>query len=155
VKLQKLLSADIPAVQKFLLGILHDEYNLSPKSRPDINEMEKYYDGEKNILWVWKEDGKIVGTVGIGEINTNFCFLRRFFLAPEKRGAGNGRKLFEFFVQEAKNRGYTKAYWATIFPFIEAQKFYAHCGAKNIPAFPAEIEKHTTQKDDLFYEYDL
>ena len=93
--------------------------------------MKEIYNEEGNKYWVAEEDGKVVGGVGIGRMNSNICELQKMYCIREIRGKGVAHKLIEIALDYAKNY-YKKCYLETLENMIEAQKFYEKHGFKRV-----------------------
>lgn len=81
--------------------------------------------------YILEKDNKVV--VGCGYYPTEglpegMCELVKFYLSPETRHKGQGTKLFEKVLKEAKNAGYNKIYIESFPQFSKAVSIYEKKG---------------------------
>lgn len=77
-------------------------------------EFYKNYDPKKDYIWACEHDGRIVGFLLLVHRENNTAQLKNFYLEPECRGIGLGKKLMEQFISVLKDKGYTSSYlWTT------------------------------------------
>ena len=99
-------------------------------SDPNLGRFSEVYNTEGNKYWVAEnEDGKIIGGVGIGNLEgvDKVCELQKMYCLPETRGTGISHKLIEMALEYAK-KYYDKCYLETLSNMIAAQKFYEKYG---------------------------
>jgi len=79
-----------------------------------LAEFYKFYDAEKDGVWVCESEDKIVGFLLLMHRDKETAQLRYFYLEPEYRGAGLGNRLMQMFMDFLKEKGYRRAYlWTT------------------------------------------
>ncbi|NUU24618.1 MAG: GNAT family N-acetyltransferase [Streptomycetaceae bacterium] len=90
-------------------------------------------------LWVAELDGRIVGATGLtrSDDQPGWGQLRWVLLAPEARGHGLGRAMFEAAMDEARARGYVGVYLWTIAGLDAAHHLYKAAGFKLTDSYPA------------------
>jgi ribosomal protein S18 acetylase RimI-like enzyme len=77
-------------------------------------EFYKNYDAKKDYIWVCEHDRRIIGFLLLVHRENNAAQLKNFYLEPEFRGVGLGKKLMNQFVSVLKERRYTSSYlWTT------------------------------------------
>lgn len=77
-------------------------------------EFYKNYDANRDYVWVCEHDERIVGFLLLVHRENNAAQLKNFYLEPEFRGIGLGKKLMEQFISVLKTNGYTSSYlWTT------------------------------------------
>lgn len=97
---------------------------------PNLGCFSKVYNTEENKYWVAEnEEGKIVGGVGIGALETTdkICELQKMYCLPEARGTGIAHELIQIALEHAK-KYYNKCYLETLDNMVAAQKFYEKHG---------------------------
>ncbi len=97
---------------------------------PNLGRFSEIYNTEGNKYWVAEnEEGKIIGGVGIGNLEgtDKVCELQKMYCLPETRGTGASHKLIEVALEYAK-RYYDKCYLETLSNMIAAQEFYEKYG---------------------------
>ena len=65
-----------------------------------------------------RDDGLVIGIANyvIHESTSStllVCYLQDLFVDPNERGAGAGRQLIDWLVDEAKRQGWSRLYWNT------------------------------------------
>lgn len=101
---------------------------------PNLHRFSEIYNTEGNKYWVAEtEDGKIIGGVGIGNLEgtNDICELQKMYCLPEARGTGVSHNLMDTALEYAK-KYYSKCYLETLENMIAAQKFYEKYGFKRI-----------------------
>jgi GNAT superfamily N-acetyltransferase len=90
-------------------------------------------------LWVAELDGRIVGATGLtrSDDQPGWGQLRWVLLAPEARGHGLGRALFDAAMDEARARGYTGVYLWTVAGLDAAHHIYKSAGFQVTHSRPA------------------
>ena len=72
------------------------------------------YDPNKDYVWVCEHDGRIIGFLLLVHRENNAAQLKNFYLEPEFRGIGLGKKLMNQFMSVLKENGYASSYlWTT------------------------------------------
>lgn len=95
-----------------------DEYNYGISFETyvglGLHEFYKNYDTDKDRVWICEHDDKIIGFVLLMHRDNNTAQLRYFYLEPEYRGIGLGKKLMGLFMNFLKKKKYHSAYlWTT------------------------------------------
>jgi len=90
-------------------GVLFEAYVAG-----GLVEFYQNYDPKKDRVWVCEHDGRIVGFLLLVHRENNAAQLKNFYLEPEFRGIGLGKKLMNQFISVLKANGYTSSYlWTT------------------------------------------
>jgi ribosomal protein S18 acetylase RimI-like enzyme len=109
-----------------------DEYNYGVSFETYVgagmHEFYKNYDAEKDRAWICEHAGKIVGFLLLMHRENATAQLRYFYLEPEYRGIGLGKKLMECFMDFLKEKGYTSAYLWTTHELYAAASLYTRHG---------------------------
>lgn len=71
----------------------------------------------------------------IGEPEQMACEMKRLYIRPVARGAGLGRKLAQFLVDEGVRLGYKTMYLDTLERLVPAMKMYESMGFKRVDAY--------------------
>ena len=134
IKIREIQEKDNKEIEKIIRSCLI-EYGANHEGTawtdPNLGRFSEIYNEEGNKYWVAEEDGKVVGGVGIGRMNSNICELQKMYCIREIRGKGVAHKLIEIALDYAKNY-YKKCYLETLENMIEAQKFYEKNGFKRV-----------------------
>lgn len=104
---------------------------------------EKYIDGGGDF-WVAKDNGKVVGTIGLMNAGNGLAILKKFFVYEPYRGNPHylGSRLYTLFLEFARKHGFKKIILDTPKNTDRAHKFYEKSGFKKI------------EKEDLPIIYD-
>jgi GNAT superfamily N-acetyltransferase len=84
---------------------------------------------------VVRYEGKPVGCGGVRELGPDVGELRRLYVAPEARGLGLGRQLFEAMEEAARRIGYRTVRLDTDPALEEAGQMFEELGYREIPAY--------------------
>ncbi len=80
-------------------------------------------------------DGTAIGCGALRAIDDEHGEIKRFFVAPERRGTGVAHDLLVALEADARDRGWTRLVLETGELQPEAMRFYAREGYEQIPAF--------------------
>ncbi len=75
-----------------------------------IHEFYKNYNPEIDRVWICEHDNRMVGFLLLMHRENSVAQLRFFFIEPEYRGVGLGKKLMELYMDFLKERGYRLSY---------------------------------------------
>jgi len=79
-----------------------------------LQEFYENYDPDKDRVWVCEHGGRMIGFLLLMHRENNAAQLRYFYLEPEYRGIGLGKKLMQQFISVLKEKGYSSSYlWTT------------------------------------------
>ena len=95
-----------------------------------ISEFYKNYDPVLDCVWIAEHDKSIVGFLLLMHRENKIAQLRYFYLEPEYRGLGLGKKLMELYMQFLADRDYTAAYLLTTHELGAAASLYSRHGFK-------------------------
>lgn len=83
------------------------------------------------------EQFRIYGTIAftplLTKISSDICFLKYFYIHPEMRGMGLGKRMLKASMLKARNMGYQKVYLETKDAFSQAVTLYSSYGFKRLP----------------------
>lgn len=112
-----------------------DEFNApligTVYSDPLTDSLYQTFDIAKAVLWVALLDNKLVGICGIFPtlgLPEGCAELVKFYLAPEARGQGLGKTLFDKSLESAKKLGYQEIYIESMPQFSKAINIYEKYG---------------------------
>jgi len=96
----------------------------------DMDDIDSYYFQNNGTFMVLEDDGKIIGTGGIGSLDETTAELKRIWLLKEYRGQGLGRKLVTSLLDFAHSHGYQRVELTVASPAlqIEAVGLYGSLG---------------------------
>src|SRR6185312_3629942 len=91
-------------------------------------EFYRNYDGDLDRAWICEHDDRMVGFLLLMHREAGVAQLRYFYLEPEYRGIGLGRKLMRLFMEFLNSRGYRSAYLWTTHELAAAAALYTDQG---------------------------
>ena len=137
-------------VNNLMHEILVKEYGFEQFSDGILNSQNEEYCMGNNKLWIAMEDGEIIGTTGIIEIDKTSALLKKIYVKENYRGKGIAQKLLNQCLEYAKNIGYDYVYLETYHRLERAKAFYSKNGF---------LEYHDgydkIQGDEVRYRLDL
>lgn len=132
----------LPSDNKALAAIIRESiesFGLPTKgtahSDPTTDNLFQLFQKPKSFYWVAVENETVLGGCGIYPSNglpDGYCELVRFFLTPEARGKGIGKKLIDKSFQTAKEFGYQNIYLESFPEMKDAIRMYEQNGFETI-----------------------
>lgn len=100
---------------------------------PEVDDMHQaYHFDEKSVYYVLvhRDSGEVVGCGGIGPLKEapGVCELRKLYFLPHARGSGQGRRMMQLCLQDAKRLGYKECYIETMASLEPAGHLYRRMG---------------------------
>jgi len=93
-----------------------------------LYEFYKNYDPVMDRVWICEHNNRMVGFVLLMHRENNTAQLRYFYLEPEYRGMGLGKKLMQLYMDFLKEKGYTSSYLWTTDDLKAAARLYTKHG---------------------------
>ncbi len=101
------------------------------KRDSDLDKIEEIYKG-RGRFWLALENDKVIGMVGILELDKLTAKLRRMFVFSKYHGTGLGQKLLDRALEFARQQGYKKIVLDTHELMHRAHRFYEKNGFKKV-----------------------
>lgn len=95
-------------------------------------EENYYFNKTYNFWYAVDESGKIIGSIGLRQIDEETGQVKKFFVAKEYRGKGIAQKLMESMRKAALKHGFHTLYLGTVDVLKAAHKFYDKAGFERI-----------------------
>jgi putative acetyltransferase len=138
MNIRKVRQDDNPQLAKIIREVF-DEFD-APKqgsvySDEATDHLFEIFLAGKSVLWVAEAGGRILGSCGIyptDGLPDRYVELVKFYLSPEARGIGIGRKLIGKSIQSAKQSGYKAIYIESFPEFANAVRIYEKLGFSTI-----------------------
>jgi peptidyl-dipeptidase Dcp len=90
-------------------GIPFESYALA-----GMHEFYENYNPAMDRVWVCKDGDKIIGFLLLMHRENNAAQLRYFYIEPEYRGIGLGKKMLQLYMDFLTEKGYRSSYlWTT------------------------------------------
>ena len=116
MNIREIRQEDNLAIEQVIKAIFH-EFNLplvgTAYEDEETPRMYESYQQENEIYFVLEENGQVYGGGGIKPLRdygADVCELQKMYFAPEIRGKGYGKLMFDRCLQAAKDLGYKKCY---------------------------------------------
>ncbi|MCZ4244605.1 GNAT family N-acetyltransferase [Pedobacter punctiformis] len=104
-------------------------------SDPTTDHLSKVFQNSQSAYWLAEEDGVLLGGCGIypTEGLPEGCVeLVKFYLSPNSRGKGIGKKLMEKSIESAQQLGYNEIYLESFPELSTAIGIYEKVGFKTL-----------------------
>ncbi|UKM63583.1 GNAT family N-acetyltransferase [Flavobacteriaceae bacterium GSB9] len=102
---------------------------------PETAQMYEAYQNPKEVYYVVESNGEVFGGAGVKPLkdyDEGFCEIQKMYFAPEIRGNGYGKMLFEKCIDAAKKMGYKTCYIESASQLKAAIHVYEIFGFKHI-----------------------
>ncbi|MCF6347235.1 MAG: GNAT family N-acetyltransferase [Flavobacteriaceae bacterium] len=136
--IRKIRPSDNPFIEQIIKSSLV-EFGLpmtgTAYEDKDTQYMYEAYQGNRAIYFVLEDKGTVVGGGGIKALqgNTdNICELQKMYFAPEARGKGYGKVMFDKCIGAAKKFDYTQCYLESAGSLKAAIHIYEKNGFKHL-----------------------
>ncbi|HVM32037.1 MAG TPA: GNAT family N-acetyltransferase [bacterium] len=126
-------------LEEFLLGPfkeIGEDLDLTGR-HADLRRIPEFYQ-KTGDFWVLRDQGKIIGTIALRWIEDRTGEIKRFFVAPGKRGKGQGKTLLEKVIQSAPTFGFRKLRLDTNSKSPAANHLFKKYGFRLIPRYNDE-----------------
>jgi len=100
---------------------------------PTTDDLFSLFNTKNSIYWIAEAQGEILGGCGIYPtegLPEGCAELVKFYLSPESRGKGIGKKLLEQSFESAKTMGFNQLYLESFPEFLTAIALYEKYGFK-------------------------
>ncbi len=133
--------ADAPFIQALVRDTVTEYgFTYEPEGRDrDLQDLATFYPAPDNGFWVVEieedDEHRPVGSFALARHAEDTAELRRFYLLPDCRGLGLGRRMLEAVCQFAEERGYRRICLETHSNLAEAIQLYLKNGFTPIPCY--------------------
>jgi peptidyl-dipeptidase Dcp len=114
--------------------LYNEEYNYSVAFESYVSggmhEFYQHYDADADRVWICEYDKKITGFLLLMHRPGNAAQLRYFYVEPEYRSIGLGKKLMQLYMDFLKEKDYTSSYLWTTDELHAAASLYKKHGFK-------------------------
>jgi putative acetyltransferase len=114
----------------------------------DMLDVPSHYFDQRGIFLAALDDGRLIGTGAIRQIDTTIGELKRMWLLPEFHGRGIGYRIIQMLFDFARNAGYKMIRLETGAQQTRAIKFYERQGFYRIAPLAGDA-------DDVWMEMSL
>lgn len=106
----------------------YEEMKWDKKYMWGLDDLGKTFGGSREVFFLAKENGKIIGCVGIKELNRKEALMKRFYVDKDYRGKGLAQQLFKEISDFVKKNNYQAVVLDTYHNNFRAQRFYEKLG---------------------------
>lgn len=135
MKLRSATNADAEKIRALVFGIL-TEYGMhgDPEGMDaDLDDIEAGYLARGGMFTILeREDGALIGTIGLYPKSEGVCELRKMYLAREARGQGLGKRLLQEALDQARRLHFRRIELETSSRLVEAIGLYTRYGFRPI-----------------------
>lgn len=120
----------IPDEQDKIVGFLDKAFRESGKAL-DLAGRHAFYNNISvyfEAFWGLYDEGVLIGTVGIKELDKQHCELKSLYLSKEYQGKGLGYQLVITAIAYARTAGYQAIYLDTMSSYERAIRLYERSG---------------------------
>jgi GNAT superfamily N-acetyltransferase len=132
-------------LQRTRLGVDPEQGADGRSTIEDLKSIEKYYGRGHGRFFIVADDLGTVGTIGYTRVALATCEIKRIYLDERVRGKGEGRRLVEMAIRNAREDGYRTMILQTRPEMSDALNLYEKLGFK----------KDATRSNDSVYFYSL
>ncbi|WP_162873970.1 GNAT family N-acetyltransferase [Pseudomonas viridiflava] len=155
IQIDRFEHADQQGVVDVILPIQREEFGIAitAEDQPDLQAIPDFYQVGNGDFWVAKQDGRVIGTIGLKDIGAQQTALRKMFVAAPFRGRefGVAAKLLSTLLEEAWRRGVKDIYLGTTDKFLAAHRFYEKHGFAEVAKDDLPASFPVMKVDSKFY----
>lgn len=155
MKIQTYIEADRKEIIALVLHCQNDGTRpfVSVNDQPELLHIKEKYIDKGGNFWVAKDQGKVVGSIGLMVCGNSLAILKKFFVYEPYRGNPHylGRKLYETLLNFAKENGIKRIILDTPKNTDRAHKFYEKAGFQKITKEELPIEYDYPYEDSDFF----
>lgn len=114
-----------------LIGRVYAEYGLifdAPTEVPDLLAFAAHYTPPHGAFFVIRQNGRVVGSVGVERVDAETAELHRLYLDADLRGRGTGRALVETVLDWCRARAVPRLFLWSDTQFDRAHRLYTRMG---------------------------
>jgi DNA-binding MarR family transcriptional regulator/N-acetylglutamate synthase-like GNAT family acetyltransferase len=136
--------------------IQREEFNIPVTPALNIGilraEEEYYANNSYNFWYAINQEGTIIGSIGLKQIDPSRVELKKFFVTQAYRGKGIAQDLLKKAAASANKQGYKEMYLGTVDVLKGAHRFYEKFGFKRISKDQLPKNFQLTAQDTQFFK---
>ena len=138
IVIREIKAVDNAQIERIIKDCFHEfDIPLKGTAYEDIEttQMFESYQNDNEIYYVLEDNGEVVGGAGIKHLkdfDEDICELQKMYYAPEIRGNGLGKLMFEKCLKAAKELGYKKCYLESASQLKAAIHIYESYGFEHL-----------------------
>jgi len=151
--------SDGPGAASLVVSIQQGEFGvpITLADQPDLADVPAFYLRGAGGFWVAREEGAVVGTIGLLQAGPGEGALRKMFVRADRRGPPHriAARLLEALLAHARTHGVRRVLLGTRPEMHAAHCFYERAGFRRLDdaALPPTFPRMAT--DSLFYALDV
>ncbi len=140
-----------------ILDIQNNEskIDLSLEEQPDLKDIKRCYQQGGGEFWVARDNGKVIGTIGIMMKENRCAVMKKFFVDSEYRSQKVGLALYKKLLEYAEDAGVKHIILDTPSVAKASHRFYEKAGFRIIELSELPVEYTFPDRDSLVYILDL
>lgn len=140
-----------------ILDIQNNEskIDLSLEEQPDLKDIKNCYQQGGGEFWVARDNGKVIGTIGIMMKENRCAVMKKFFVDSEYRSQKVGLALYKKLLEYAEKAGVKHIILDTPSVAKASHRFYEKAGFRIIELSELPVEYTFPDRDSLVYILDL
>jgi len=159
ISIERYVPDDEQGIVALIVPIQREEFGIEicAEDQPDLLAIPSFYQAGLGDFWVARQQGNVIGTIGMKDIGNGDVALRKMFVAAAWRGRefGVATRLLECLIEAAKVRGVKHIYLGTTAKFLAAHRFYEKHGFDLIEQDQLPASFPVMVVDTRFYVMDL
>ena len=145
------------SIVNLILHIQQNEFGVEVtlQDQPDLMAINDFYRKGKGNFWIAVENEKLLGTVGLIDMQDGNLALRKMFVEANSRGKEKSVALLllQTVLAWCKQKGVKNIYLGTVEILKAAHRFYEKNGFVKIEAANLPVSFPRMAVDTLFYQY--
>ncbi len=122
---------------------------------PEVDHMYEAYNRDRAIFYVLSVNSEVIGCGGLAPLaggDGNTCELQKMYFLPSARGLGQGKRMVQLCLDQARQFGYRRMYLETVNRMVTANALYNKFGFQKISCQEGATGHSSC---DTFYELQL
>lgn len=136
-----------------ILHIENDEnkLDLTLEEQPDLSDIPTAFRNGGGEFWIALDNETLIGTIGLMKKNDKVAVLKKFFVRSDMRGTGISKKLYEAFLNYARENGICQIILDTPSVAERAHNFYERAGFRRITHEELPVHYEFPDRDCYLY----
>lgn len=130
---------------------------VSVQDQPELLSIPETYLAPGGAFWVAKEQGRVIGSIGLMNAGGGIGLLKKFFVYEGYRGKPHhlGQRLYAELLQFANTNGFQTLILDTPKNTERAHRFYERAGFVQIPIAGLPVQYDYPYQDSDFFQLNL
>ena len=159
IVIEPFLQQSADQIFQLILPIQREEFGIpvTREDQPDLEDIGRFYQNGAGNFWVAMDQGVVVGTIALKDIENNQVALRKMFVHPNYRGKDKriGQMLLDQALRASRDNKVLDIFLGTTSQFLAAHRFYEKNGFIEINPEHLPSNFLLMKIDSKFYHYKL